>query len=121
MPKRAKRPCPWPGCGRAVYTKYCSECEPKAKKRDAGNRSPSEFAWVYKTTRWKRLRALVLVEEPICQACRKQPSNTVDHIKAMAAGGDPWDRDNLQALDRVCHSRKTALEDGRWGKSNRIY
>jgi len=38
----------------------------------------------------------------------------VDHIKPTRNGGS--DRpDNLQGLCKSCHSRKTALEDGRWG------
>ena len=38
----------------------------------------------------------------------------VDHIVPKSAGGTDA-MDNLQALCKSCHSRKTAKE-GRWGK-----
>jgi 5-methylcytosine-specific restriction protein A len=39
----------------------------------------------------------------------------VDHITPKREGGkDRWD--NLQSLCKACHSKKTAIEDGRWGR-----
>lgn len=38
----------------------------------------------------------------------------VDHIVPLKDGGTHA-FSNLQSLCRSCHSRKTALEDGRWG------
>lgn len=58
---------------------------------------------------WRRLRAYVLRDEPLCRHCRRcgryTPANVVDHIS-----GDPSDnsRANLQSLCEPCHNRKTA-------------
>lgn len=57
---------------------------------------------------WRRLRASVLSEQPLCEHCIKRgfvvSATDVDHVN-----GDPTDnsRDNLAALCHECHSRKT--------------
>ena len=66
--------------------------------------------------RWRKLRVMILAREPYCQAegCNEWATE-VDHIVPTTAGGT--DRvDNLQALCKSCHSRKTSTEDGGWGK-----
>jgi len=63
---------------------------------------------------WRKLRASVLAEEPLCRHCRDAgratPATDVDHIN-----DDPSDnsRDNLQSLCHECHSRKTNADMGR--------
>ncbi len=37
----------------------------------------------------------------------------VDHIKEIAAGGDMWDKENLQTLCYSCHKKKTASFNSR--------
>lgn len=73
-------------------------------------------AWPYNTARWRLLRAAVLRSEPLCRECRRAgrlvAATDVDHIKAIADGGQPWDVSNLQPLCHACHSRKTNAEDG---------
>lgn len=49
----------------------------------------------------------------MCEDCKHKavPSEVVDHI--IAHRGDQtlfWDRDNHQALAKVCHDRKTMKE-----------
>lgn len=55
---------------------------------------------------WRRLRARVLAEQPLCLMC-SDVATDVDHVS-----GDPSDnsRKNLQPLCHACHSRKTARE-----------
>jgi 5-methylcytosine-specific restriction protein A len=82
-----------------------------ARARDAG-RPNADVRKLYTTDRWRRLRAQVLADEPLCvdSAARGvlEPSTTADHITPHR--GDValfWDRGNLQALCHACHSRKT--------------
>jgi 5-methylcytosine-specific restriction endonuclease McrA len=66
----------------------------------------------YTTGAWKRMRLLVLSQEPLCRACASRgvdrAAAEVDHIVAMSEGGASLDRANLQPLCRSCRSRKTA-------------
>jgi len=61
--------------------------------------------------RWRKLRLLVISEQPICADCQRAASTDVDHIKAKTKGGDD-SRENLVGLCHSCHSRKTYREDG---------
>jgi len=62
---------------------------------------------------WRKLRATVLQEEPLCRMCAAQGltvvATDVDHIH-----NDPSDnrRESLQSLCHECHSRKTARDMG---------
>jgi 5-methylcytosine-specific restriction endonuclease McrA len=40
-------------------------------------------------------------------SARAEPAVDVDHIKALADGGEPFDFDNLRSLCHACHSRVT--------------
>lgn len=71
---------------------------------------------IYKSHRWKKLRAAYLARNPLCE-CRvckaldaTTPADVVDHIKEISDGGDIWDTSNLQSLSTACHNRKTAEE-----------
>ena len=75
---------------------------------------------MYDTPRWRKLRDLVLLQEPLCRMCsamgRVTMATVVDHITPHK--GDMarfWDWNNLQSLCVACHSRKTAREDGGFG------
>lgn len=65
--------------------------------------------------RWRRLRLLVLRARPICAHCQRESAVHVDHITPLAQGGTD-DLANLQGLCPSCHSRKTAVEDGGFGR-----
>lgn len=60
---------------------------------------------------WRKLRAVVLAEQPLCPDCHAagvlRLALDVDH-----ADGDPTnnDRSNLIGRCRPCHSRKTRIE-----------
>lgn len=50
-------------------------------------------------TRWRKLRAQVLREQPFCAVAGcNRASTQVDHVLALARGGDPYDRSNLQGM-----------------------
>ena len=61
--------------------------------------------------RWRKLRLMVLRDQPICAACGRAAATDVDHKIAKAKGGDE-SRENLVGLCHSCHSRKTVREDG---------
>jgi len=61
---------------------------------------------------WKKLRATVLAEEPLCRMCFARGlvvvATDVDHMRGAADNS----RDALQPLCHECHSRKTAKDMG---------
>lgn len=66
---------------------------------------------------WRRLSARYRREHPTCEKCGGAPAEHVDHIDGLGpAGPRGHDPTNLQALCRPCHSRKTALRDGGFGR-----
>lgn len=65
---------------------------------------------LYHTARWRKLRVIVLNEEPICKQCDDSPSTLVDHKIPWRLGGSFWDRDNLQGLCIRCHNSKSGSE-----------
>lgn len=61
------------------------------------------------TDRWKKLRQEIIVRDgTICTYCKQdcQDDPTVDHIKAVSNGGDPFDPSNLTVACRSCNSAK---------------
>lgn len=71
--------------------------------------------------RWRRIRARQLAREPLCRECKKRGTTTaateVDHIDGKAAAPHDYRDENLQSLCLPCHSAKTALENGSFGRA----
>ena len=75
-----------------------------------------QYPELYGSTAWRRLRARVLSDEPLCRLCDRQgrvtAATTVDHIEEHK--GDRtlfFDRDNLQPLCASCHSGIKRMQD----------
>lgn len=82
----------------------------------AGRVSPSR---VY-GRRWQKLRAAYLATHPICECGCGHVATVVDHREPHdgdAALMYTWD--NLQAMTKPCHDRKTATHDGGFGNRGR--
>lgn len=67
---------------------------------------------------WKRMRAQVLAEEPLCRWCLARgeyvASEEVDHIRDSREDyTDDNRRENLTAMCKPCHSMKTARSMGK--------
>lgn len=72
--------------------------------------------WPYNTELWAKLRKRKLVTSPMCQPCamrgRQTLANTVDHIVAIAGGGNPFPPlSGLMSMCGACHGTKTAARD----------
>jgi 5-methylcytosine-specific restriction protein A len=78
------------------------------------------------THRWEKFAKAYLKEHPFavdiynCFDGRLYPAEVVDHI--VPHRGDPvlfWSVTNLQGLRKVDHDRKTATEDGGFGRERK--
>lgn len=115
MAKRMAHACAWPGCPKVVAAgeRYCPEHAKQAQRRydrDRGTAAQRGY-----DARWRRVRLMVLREEPLCRECAKAgrvtPATEVHHIDGDVRN---MTRENLEPLCRECHSRKTARQE-RWG------
>lgn len=113
MPKSAPRPCVVAGCGRLAVSGRCSD-HPRAIDYDTQRGSAYDRGY---THRWAVYRAEYLRAHPICVRCDQiTPASVVDHIIPHRGRHDlMWAEDNLQALCKRCHDRKTVTEDGGFG------
>lgn len=77
-----------------------------APSRPSGRDADPRRTIPLNSSEWRKMRARVLAEEPLCRRC-KEPASDVDHVS-----GDPSDnrRANLQPLCHACHSHKTGRE-----------
>lgn len=73
------------------------------------------------TNRWARASKLYLKEHPFCERHLERgisrSATVTDH--RIPHRGDMrlfWDKDNWQALCKMCHDQKTASEDGGFGR-----
>lgn len=100
MPSTCREPlCP----GVATYRGYCPEHTRKKERRGTYGYH------LYRSKKWRRTRARVLLDRPLCDECRAVATD-VHHRVDLEEGGAPFDMDNLQALCHSCHSRITRLE-----------
>lgn len=121
MPRKPKRACAKYPCPNLTYELYC-EVHAKQRRQQYDEQRGSSAQRGY-DARWRRLRRMVLARQPLCadpfgvHAERGElvPATEVDHIVAKSQGGDD-SMNNLQGLCKSCHSRKTAVRDGRWGR-----
>ncbi len=65
----------------------------------------------------------MLAEEPFCRECAKhnriEIATDVDHIIPLRSGGT-HDRENLAPLCAACHSKKTVVSDGWFGRKTLV-
>lgn len=116
MPRKLPTPCNYPGCPNLSHERYCEKHKrQEAKRYDQQRGTAAQRGY---DSRWRKIRAMVLAEEPLCRECARQgrvvPAQHIDHIDGNV---NDMSRENLQPLCASCHSRKTARENGRWGTS----
>lgn len=92
MSPRAPKHCGRNGCLALVRGRtYCDEHQPVAWDGGYGS-----------TRQWRKLRAVVLTEEPVCRDCRINPSTEAGHIIPRAYGGTD-ERRNLKGQCHPCN------------------
>ena len=123
MPRKAARPCRYPGCPALVKQPGESYCPSHSRERNSKyNRERGSAAARGYDHNWRKLRKMQLARNPLCEdpyGDHAEHHETimatqVDHITPLREGGTNR-MSNLQSLCIRCHSKKTALEDGRWG------
>lgn len=119
--RRALRECGHPGCRALTRENYCDKHKqlhirnPKEFERE----SPTKRGYNYK---WTKARKAFLAQHSFCEcpACKESghplPANVVDHIVPHRGNQDLfWDESNWQAMNKRCHDKKTARENGGFG------
>lgn len=111
--------CTFSGCSAIVdhpddnTSPRCPKHAPKQSRKRYDHHYSADGSNIYKSSKWKRTRALKLRADPLCQRHLEigmpVPADMVDHIKEISDGGDLWDWDNLQSLCNACHNTKTGL------------
>lgn len=81
--------------------------------------SPRERGY---SARWDTASKVFLANNPLCRRCEAAgllvPATVTDHIRPHRGDSELfWDPGNLQPLCKPCHDRKTACEDGGFGRS----
>lgn len=107
------------GCRALTNDTYCEKH--KYIKTDYERKRMSASKRGY-NSRWRKARETYLLSHPFCVRClelgRYEKATVVDHIIPHKGNSSLfWNRDNWQPLCKCCHDRKTATEDGGFGKS----
>ena len=88
MPIRPKRPCSKSGCKELVDKGRCHEHQVVAEvQRKAVDRERDKPHLHLYGTQWKKLRAVLLRDQPLCVECRKKNvvtmAKVIDHINSL--------------------------------------
>ena len=113
------RVCNKPGCNRLTSESYCELHRREYKPEDR----PSAYRRGYNSA-WRKASKAYLIRHPFCVACLRNgihnKATVVDHIRPHKGDRNLfWDKMNWQALCKRCHDRKTATEDGGFGRKPR--
>lgn len=121
MPQKSLHVCCYPGCHELTRDRYCE----KHRKTSYDSRRQSAAKRGY-GSKWNKARLAFLAEHPTCECerCKASgqplPADVVDHIIPHRGNQKLfWDMKNWQAMNHVCHNRKTAREDGGFGHFSR--
>lgn len=89
---------------------------PKRTRKNEGDAYDRERRRIYDSARWRRLSGLKLMQDPLCEYCKKRgvvrPAEDVHHIVSFMEGRGKaqrewlaYDYDNLVSLCKTCHQQ----------------
>jgi 5-methylcytosine-specific restriction protein A len=110
MPKKALKPCGYPGCPELVESGYCKR---HAHARNGAFVREPNRQRLY-DRRWQKIRERQFAQHPWCEMCLKDgrhiPATDVHHV--IRHGGDInlFYTSPLMSLCHECHSRLTSAE-----------
>ncbi|QNN24347.1 HNH endonuclease [Planctomycetales bacterium ZRK34] len=116
MPYKPKRPCRRSHCSQLTThrTGYCEKHLAEVRAEYDKYRRADDHKF-YTCAAWRKLRALKLKRQPLCEQCDREGRTTlatvVDHMTPRSKRKDlelAWS--NLQSLCERCHNVKTAKE-----------
>jgi 5-methylcytosine-specific restriction enzyme A len=113
MPNKPLKPCNKQGCSQLTREQYCEVHKQLNNQYDKNRGTAAQRGY---GARWRKVRTHYLAKHPVCVRCC-HVATVVDHI--IPHKGDMnlfWDRNNWQPLCKTCHDRKTATEDGGFGR-----
>jgi hypothetical protein len=123
MPMSPPSLCTAPDCGTLVYGGgRCPACRTQSR-REAAARRPNAY-----DAQWARFAKRYLRNHPTCECTeclalpewRRPAATDVDHIDGQGPEGPHgYDEQNLCAMSHAHHSRKTATQDGGFGRVRR--
>jgi 5-methylcytosine-specific restriction protein A len=114
------RPCAQPGCRNLVLRGRCNAHKQMLYREDREARGDStQRLYGY---RWAKARTLWLLHNPVCVCGGKAPgcngeARVVDHDPPHRGDHDAfWNVATWRGMSKVCHDRKTVLQDGGFGR-----
>lgn len=119
MPNKPNKPCSYPGCPELISpgTRFCEKHQKQSDKDYDRYHRTEENKSRYHNSGWKKIRAVKLNRDPLCEMCRREgryvSATLVHHIKPLSEGGNNV-MSNLMSLCDSCHSRIHAGRGDRW-------
>lgn len=109
--------CSHVGCKELIpyNVRYCDKHRKQESHETMQSHKRNDKFWgFYQSTQWRKTSLLYRERNPFCETCLSHGKHTlgtsVDHIKSLKLGGDPYDWSNLQTLCPKCHNKKTREE-----------
>ena len=61
---------------------------------------------LYETTRWKKVRKLIIARDPVCHWCKSKPSTVADHLAHSKGDERFFDESNLVGSCWSCNAAR---------------
>lgn len=102
--------------------RYCLKHAPEKKKefKQRMRKYSSERDPFLESKEWRRIRKVVIAEEPVCFKCHRKPSVDAHHVKPRQEYPElKLERSNLRGICKSCHWVETQREQRLRRQQNR--